>query len=340
MANVSKIRNIAVRLIIVLASWGFIINQVAGRPDLMKAWGLFWNGFDTGQFWILLILVFALMIVNWLVEALKWQQLMKSVQEVSLADAVKAVLTGVTVSVFTPNRVGEFVGRVFSLRLISPLRAILATLVGSFSQLTITVVAGSLMSLVFLGRYSDLIYKMPDVLYSTLVVLTIFVDAGLVMLFLNVSFLTNIFRSLIPRKWRRIKSYVRVFSRFHHRVLLKILSMSFTRYVVFTCQYFLLLRLFGLTAPWTDILMMIGVIWFIMAAIPSFALAELGIRSSVAVSLFSIYFDHSTMDTSRTFSIIAASSLLWIINIALPALIGSLFINRLRLPSPFRSIFK
>lgn len=340
MANVSKIRNIAVRLIIVVASWAFIINQVAGRPDLMKAWNLFWNSLGTSQFWVLFVLVFALMMVNWLIEALKWQQLMKSVQEVNLSDAVKAVLTGVTVSVFTPNRVGEFVGRVFSLRLISPLRAILATLVGSFSQLIITVVAGSLLSLIFIGRYSNLVYNMPEVLYSTVVLLTVLVDAGIVMLFLNVSFLTNIIRSLIPRRWRRIKSYVRVFSRFHHRELLKILLMSFTRYVIFSSQYLLLLHLFGLTAPWTDVLMLVGVIWFVMAAIPSFALAELGIRSSVAVSIFSVYFDQTALDTRQTFSIVAASSLLWIINIALPALTGSLFINRLRLPSPFRSIFK
>ncbi|HAQ64571.1 MAG TPA: hypothetical protein DCR43_01735 [Bacteroidales bacterium] len=340
MANVSKIRNIAVRLIIVLASWGFIIKQVAGRDNLLEAWNLFLDELGTSRFWVFLIIVLMLMIVNWLIEALKWQKLMESVQKVSLPDAVKAILTGVTVSVFTPNRVGEFVGRVFSLRLISPLRAILATLVGSFSQLTVTIVVGSLMSLVFIERYSNLVYNMPEVLYSSVVVLTICVDAGIIMLFLNVSFLTNVIRSLIPRRWRRIKSYVRVFSRFHHRTLLKILSMSFARYVVFTGQYMLLLSLFGLTAPWFDVLMLIVVIWFVMAAIPSFALAELGIRSSVAVSVFSVYYDPTVIDARQTLAIVAGSSLLWIINIALPALLGSLFINRLRIPSPFRSIFK
>lgn len=340
MANVNKIRNITIRALIVLASWGFIIRQVAGRDHLSEAWRLLLQGFATIDFWLILGAVVLLMIINWLIEAMKWKKLMISVQEVSLADALKAVLTGITVSVFTPNRVGEFIGRVFSIRTLSPLRAILVTLVGSLSQLSVTIVVGSVAALFFLGRYSNLAINMPDAIRSSGVIITLVVDVILLMLFLNVGFLTNLLRSLIPRRWRKIRSYVRVFALFRRSTLLVILAMSFVRYLVFTGQYLLLLYLFGLTGPMVDVLMLVAVIWFVMAAIPSFALAELGIRSSVAVSVFTIYHQTEGLTSQQTLAVVAASSLLWIINIAVPALLGSAFISRLRLPSPFSSIFR
>jgi len=340
MANVSKIRNIALRLIIVIASWGFILKQLLRRDHLAGAWDMLTHNFSNPWFWGTMVLILALMGVNWLIESLKWQKLMMSVQQVRLSDAVKAVLTGITVSVFTPNRIGEFLGRVFSLKLISPLRAILATLVGSLSQLTITITVGSIGSLFFLGRYSNLAASLPEAVRSTVVVLTLVVDLGLVMLFMNVSFLTNLLRSIIPRRWRKIKSYVRVFSRFRRQILWQILSMSMARYIVFSFQYLLLMRLFGISIPIFDMLMLISVIWFVMTAIPSFALAELGIRSSVAVAVFSLYYGAAFPEAGNTLGIVAASSLLWIINIALPAVMGSVFINRLKLPSPVKSIFR
>ncbi|MBE9468956.1 MAG: hypothetical protein IMY72_11655, partial [Bacteroidetes bacterium] len=58
-------------------------------------------------------------------------------------------MSGVTVSIFTPNRVGEFGGRIFVLKRKNRVSAIFATIVGSFSQLIITIVVG-LISLIVL----------------------------------------------------------------------------------------------------------------------------------------------------------------------------------------------
>jgi hypothetical protein len=334
MANVSKIRNIAVRLLLAGASWGFVAWQVASRDNLAASLGLLQQRFANQHFLFLLLAVVLMMVINWLVEALKWRRLMRTVQDVALSNAVVAVLTGVSVSVFTPNRVGEFLGRVFSIRLSSPLRAVLVTLVGSMSQLSITLVAGSVATLFFASQHSLLARQLPPSLQSTVVVLTVAANLAIVMLFLNVSFLTRLLLSLIPRRWRRIRSYVKVFSRFRRGLLLQILSMSLIRYIVFTLQYLLLLLMFGVEYPWPHLLMLIGVIWFVMAAIPSFALAELGIRSSVAVAVFSVYATSGqpSETTAMTLAVVAASSLLWIINIALPALVGTVFLHRLKIP--------
>ena len=56
----------------------------------------------------LLLFVF----VNWGIEARKWQLLMKAVQPMSFITAFKSVLCGVTLSLNTPNRMGEYGGRI------------------------------------------------------------------------------------------------------------------------------------------------------------------------------------------------------------------------------------
>jgi uncharacterized membrane protein YbhN (UPF0104 family) len=59
------------------------------------------------------ILVIVLMFVNWSLEALKWKISVQSVQPVSFFRSLKAIFSGVSFSVTTPNRTGEYLGRVF-----------------------------------------------------------------------------------------------------------------------------------------------------------------------------------------------------------------------------------
>jgi uncharacterized membrane protein YbhN (UPF0104 family) len=97
-----------------------------------------------------LVFVVLLMVVNWMLEALKWQKLISKIEKVSLLQSVVAVLTGVTISSFTPNRVGEYFGRAFILKKASHIEGILITILGSMSQLLITILTGSLAFLLFL----------------------------------------------------------------------------------------------------------------------------------------------------------------------------------------------
>jgi hypothetical protein len=77
-----------------------LINQP--KPDGMK--GLW------------LIPVFMLGLANWALETIKWKYLISSVlPNIKFSESLKSVLAGVTLGVFSPNRTGEVLGRVFSL---------------------------------------------------------------------------------------------------------------------------------------------------------------------------------------------------------------------------------
>jgi uncharacterized membrane protein YbhN (UPF0104 family) len=49
-----------------------------------------------------------LLFVNWGIEARKWQLMMRPVQRVSFLTSVKAILSGLALSLFLPNGFGEY----------------------------------------------------------------------------------------------------------------------------------------------------------------------------------------------------------------------------------------
>ena len=56
------------------------------------------------------------MCLNWSIEAIKWRLLIKKMQPITFIEALKGVLSGVAVGTFTPNRIGEFGGRILYLK--------------------------------------------------------------------------------------------------------------------------------------------------------------------------------------------------------------------------------
>jgi len=60
-------------------------------------------------------LVFVLMLINWLLEALKWQYLTRNLEQITFWKAIECVFCGLTWAIFTPNRLSEYGGRVMFL---------------------------------------------------------------------------------------------------------------------------------------------------------------------------------------------------------------------------------
>lgn len=91
-------------------SWS-IYREIKQQPDLEKTWTAIKTSLQ-GPLLLNLVAVIALMFVNWSIEAVKWKLSVKKIQNVGFLKAFKAVLSGVSFSVSTPNRVGEYLGRV------------------------------------------------------------------------------------------------------------------------------------------------------------------------------------------------------------------------------------
>ena len=272
----------------------------------------------------LILVVIILMLLNWSIEALKWRLLIKKMQPITFWESLKGVLCGITVGTFTPNRVGEFGGRILYLQYHQRIKGVVVTLVGSFGQIMVTVTTGLAASYIFILKYLNIRFiKMHEglLLKSTL----LFSISLLIAFFLIVYFNLNLLDKLIQRipYLRKIKKYFAIVSAFGYVDLLKLLLLSYFRFAVFACQFYLLILAFDIHAPMHLCCLMICMIFFVQTVIPTLTIAELGVRGSV-----SQYFFSYIIPASQNLGIVYASSFLWVINLIIPAIAGAIFLLR------------
>jgi hypothetical protein len=240
------------------------------------------------------------------------------------------VLGGLAVSVFTPNRVGEFLGRVFILKNTDPLKGIILTIVGSFSQLIVTIVFGTVAYVVFAPLYLSALINDSSWLVNGFSVTLVTLSLLLLVAYFNISVLHRI-SILIPAKYaEKIKTAIDAIAACPKQLLLKVILLSTTRYLIFSTQFFLAIRLTGLNFTALQCMTVIPVIYLTLASIPTVALTELGVRGSVSVFLFGLLAGSSGLDASASLAVVSASTLIWLVNIALPSLAGVLVIFRLK----------
>jgi uncharacterized membrane protein YbhN (UPF0104 family) len=336
--NVRKTYNFLIRLLIILATYGFIYQQLFHKRDIKAVYQAFLDSFSSSWFINVIIIVILLMLVNWGIEALKWSLLIRKIEKVGFIRSFKAVLTGVAVSSFTPNRVGDYFGRVFILEKAARIEGVFITILGSMSQLLVTFLAGtSCIFLLFMGHHETLLeyFNIPSHLYTWFlwggVILILGLDVLFVLLFLNISLLDTLASRLKGKLLEKITSYIHVLSAYTTRELIIVILLSALRFFVFSTQMFLLLRAFSVEIPYLHAMVIIGVIFFAITMIPTVAIAELGIRGSVSLFLIGVYFSQpENMPDGMAMGVVAASTSLWLINLAIPALVGAVFAYNLK----------
>jgi hypothetical protein len=293
-----------------------IYNQVRKQPDIGRSWQHIRHSFSSTIVWNL-VLAFVLMIANWGIETLKWKLCVQKIQRVSFVTAFKAVLSGVSFSVSTPNRVGEYLGRVLYMDEGNRLKAISSTIVGSMSQLMITLVMG-IAGLVMLrqpienGRLvSD--FWLDIMLYGTLAALVL-----LTVFYFRLGWVVNRIRRFTVGK--RYDWLFRTLEEFNATLLLQLLSLSALRFLVFSMQYYLLFRFFNVEVSWAQTMWAVSVSFLVMAVIPTIALfTDLSLRGEVSLKLLGLF-------SGNHLGIGLTSVSIWFINLIIPALTGSLLI--------------
>ena len=263
----------------------------------------------------LLAVTFCLLFINWGLEALKWKLLIAPLENISFLTAFKSVFAGVTVSIFMPNRVGEFAGRIFFLEKAGKVEATLKNFVGAIAQFSITFCVGGI-AMFHVSSFSGSSYA-DDHFKITLIIQLI---AMLMVLGIILFILLNRLRLGFSSK---VQSCFNAVSSIGWKELVVIFILSFTRYCVFLFQYYLAIKVFGVRMDFEPASLLIAIVFLITSAIPSFALTEVVTRGAVAATVFGLY-------CTDTNAVIAASFMVWIINLAIPALTGSLFIGKMK----------
>lgn len=307
-----KYLNYGIKFTIVgLAAW-FIYSKVNNQKNLLEFKKLILS-IDSSLIYFTLVLVFLLMLANWLLEVVKWRYLSKDLEELSFWKATKSVLCGLTWAIFTPNRIGEYGGRVMLLQAKNRARGAVLMGVGLFAQLVLTSFFGALSIAWFITTFLE-----TPLTISFGVWLLAFIYAGaFILLYFNVhwiDYLVGKFKFLAT-----VKPFFAVLQEVSQKELLYVLLISLARFVIFTSQYIILMLTILPEIPLVPMVLMIFILFFVQSALPSLDIFDFSVRSFVASNLYSYV-------TTQEIAVMAIVSCIWFVNLIFPAIIGAFFV--------------
>lgn len=304
--------NTLFKAIVLAGVGGMLWYELNARNNLPELWQVFLHEIQHAPLlWLLAAL--ALMPFNWLIETLKWHPFVQRYEPMPYQYALRAVLAGASLSFFSPNRLGEYGGRVLFVSPANQWKAFMAHLVGGLAQFLVLVVFGVAGAVYTLRS----VWPFEEKWYGYSAVIAVFFCAMLAFFFFNMHRVLPVLRR-IP-KVHLIKRYVKdvwVLERFKQAELWQIFGWSVLRYGVSCCQYYFLLNFFGIKTGAIQGFSAIASIFLLQTCIPLPPVANFFMRGNVAIWVWSAF-------EANEVSSLAASFLLWIINLFLPALLGT-----------------
>jgi len=308
-----KYLSIIIKIVIVFFSFYFIYHQLVENKSFEELdISVLIDTVKKNK--VYLVGVILMMFLNWLVEALKWRYMISKIENISIMTAYRAVFTGITVSTFTPNRIGEYGGRVFCLEKGDRIKAVFITVLCSMSQLLVTILYGSI-SLFIL--FDEILIDKTFLSVSLLILLNLF----LLFSYFNISHIINFLGKF--KLIKSFKKYLEVLVMYNYKDLIIAFIYSNTRYFIFSLQFIILLHVFGINISFMDAILSVMLIFFFITITPTITIAEIGVRGSVAIFVLGLF-------SSNDIAILSSTTLLWLINLIIPAIIGSFFIFSLK----------
>ncbi len=311
-ANIAKIRfSLPVKLLI-SAALLLALGRHFWHEDHSLHRDIIFDSARLRSLWHLPALALALMPLNWVLETFKWQQFMSVFQPIGFRKGLEGVLAGVSVSLFTPNRVGEYAGRMLVLERNATAGAIASTLLGSYCQWVVLWVFGSIGIFVWTEK------SMHEAAWmrAPLLALALFLAAVAVFLLWRPGRVLPLLWILRPSRFRRMLFRALLPLRhFRGWIALHALGLAALRYGVYGTQYFLLLRYVGVGVPVQEAAAGIAVLFLAQTGVPLPPFAALLARGELALLVWSPYH-------AGPAQVLAATYGLFTLNLLLPALWG------------------
>ena len=308
----------AIKIIIVLAGCWVLYVKIIKNQDITDMWNSVKTSFSSTKNILLMLLAFILMPVNMALETRKWQKSIMPIEKVPFRKAYTAIFTGITAGMMFPNRTGDFLGRIFILEKGNRIKAAMLTFVGNIAQMLVTVSLGCIAWIFFAQKN-----------HYVLIISLIIIVLGY-LLYFNIHILKHLQR-LIPMKWRpKAEKYMEIFSSFSKRDLTQILLLALAKYAVYSFQFVLLIWAFDVPLSYFEAMIPIMITYLLMTVIPYITITEIAVRGGVCISVFEAWLNIKGISTSLSMMVFSASTMLWLYNLAIPAVLGLFFIRKLK----------
>jgi len=303
--------------------WGFYA-ELFRRNDFAQLWQLFCqNLLGAKMQWFLWCTL--LMPCNWLLETLKWRKFTQPWSGMNFGQSLQAVLAGVAASMLLPNRSGDYLGRWFLAPEAQKGKILLATAAGNYCQFLVLLGMG-IPAVLWLGKYASHLQMENQ---GALILLAALIFLGLLLLGIVgiPRFLHHYAANYRSNTWKGGWKYLQysldqaqeVVQHYDRGAFLGGLGYAALRYVLYSIQYYTMLRFYGIQLPLDAALAGVGTIYLLQTAIPLPPVLGLLARGEIALLVWGIWGGNSL-------SILAASYTLFVLNLVFPALLGLIFI--------------
>lgn len=292
---------VALKLIILVAMGFFLYQKVFedNSGQLEQLWAKLSGDLPlwTVGIWFLLSLL------NWGLEARKWQLLTFTTQPISYSLAWKQTYASLAASLLTPQRVGEYGAKALFFETGKRKRILWLTFLGNMQQMAVTLLLG-IPALLWVSFSFELPISKLNVVLILIVLVMLMVFGYLIrkrqLLFQGLS---------LSALWKKTTELPRV-------ILNWTVIHSLLRYLCFGSLTLWMLIGFG-APPNLSVLIPLLFAYYLLSSItPMLLVLDIVVKSGIAVALFGLV-------GVDEISVVMAVLLGWILNFGIPALIGS-----------------
>jgi hypothetical protein len=248
------------------------------------------------------LLVFS--VVNWYLEAFKWQQSVTVIQQISLNRALEQCLVGASAGIFTPGKAGDYAVKAFAFPRKDRSTVLALNTFNNLMQLLTTCIFGCASLILLIAEAPELMgfVSIEKIVFGILVFTALSLTAFVV------------FKNRLLGLSKKIK---KLFIMMTASMCLKIFLISVAKYLVFSFQFMTLLWLLGSQLHSYETFISISSIYVINSVIPSAALSDVMVKSGLGIVIFGLFGVSAAI-------VLSATTLMWLSNHIVPALIGSL----------------
>lgn len=292
-----------------------IYQQLLQKGNLQQQWSELQSYWHQAP-WYGAALVLLLAPLNWFWESRKWKLAMQKIYAVTSWTSYKAILTGIAFAMVTPGKIGDFAGRILYVPHAKKLKATLATLMTNVIQVMATSLMGCIGIAYFMFNYANEWLKN-----------FLFIFAGLILLIVALVLSSKYwwYRCMQFKIIQTIVKSLRILRRYDKRTIFKIFVLSLCRFLTYNIQFLYLANLLGSQTPWIHGLFATLLFFWLITLIPSLIISDIGVRGFLASMLFI-----DTGLTANGISLLSASYIIWLLNLILPAILGSLLLLSIR----------
>jgi len=310
----------AVKVIIAIAVAAFLYHRIIITNSELNWAMVFDRALPSGILTLASFFAILLMLMNWSIEVIKWKALMQTRTDIRWTTATKGVLSGVSFGVFSPNRTGEFIGRILSLRPELRVSGTVMSFVNGIAQTVATFTFGMLALFLLLSILgTDALGIATSVALRATLILTI-------VLLLFVYFRLPLLGPWLANiKWlHRWSSELAQISSISSALLRQLFHLSLLRFTTFIAQYMLLFSLVYESPRWLPLLGSSMLTLFSSTLVPFLPIPDLLVRESFALGYFELF----SFDPLKVSAVVFG---VWLINVALPAVIGTIILFTYRI---------